>query len=257
MEFHKELKNLAEYIPFRFLIGFLRLMPYEISRRLIIFTFQYIAYGIGIRRKVAERQLNDVFPELDLSRRKEILKKVYRNLALNVVTSFITPDEKLFRMTSFENLENLDEALILNKGVLLVTGHIGDWEAPCRVLPMKGYGLAILVKKQRNTLFDIFNNAIRERQGGRIIYMRNALRGVLAHLNQNHMIGILIDQDAGRRGVLADFLGKPASCWKGAAKIALRYKIPIVPAYALRNPDESLKFTFDKMILNDDWQENE
>jgi KDO2-lipid IV(A) lauroyltransferase len=124
---------------------------------------------------------------------------------------------------------------------------------------MEGFGLAMITKRQRNRLFDAYTNAIRARQGGTIIDMKNALKGVLEHTRHNDLIGILIDQDAGRRGVLADFLGKPASNWKGAAKISLRFKIPIVPGYVIRNADDTLTFRFEQMIDPvgvDDTEEN-
>ena len=48
---------------------------------------------------------------------------------------------------------------------------------------------------------------------------------------------MLGDQDAGREGVLTDFLGLPASTWPGAARLALRTGCPVVPVAILRSPD--------------------
>jgi KDO2-lipid IV(A) lauroyltransferase len=248
MKFKRKLNDWAEYLIFRLAIGFFKLLPYKCSKTLIIFLFDLIGYRIGIRRNVAERQLADVFPDLNNAEKKKIIRNVYRNLALNVVDVYLTTDEELFANSKFENQEYLADALTRNKGLLLITGHFGCWEAPCRILPMAGYGLAMITKKQRNRLFDAYTNAIRERQGGTNIDMKNALKGVLEHTGHNDLIGILIDQDAGRKGVLADFLGKPASNWKGTAKIALRFQIPIVPGYVIRNPDDTLTFRFDKII---------
>ncbi|MBM4400257.1 MAG: lysophospholipid acyltransferase family protein, partial [Candidatus Cloacimonetes bacterium] len=205
-------------------------------------------YRIGIRRKLAERQLRDVFPNLSTTEQKRIIRNVYKIMALNAVDVFLTKDSVLFANSTFENSDYIKEALDRNKGVLLITGHFGNWEAPCRVLPMAGYGLAMITKKQRNTLFDDYTNAIRERQGATIIDMKSALKGVLKHTSHNDLIGILIDQNAGKKGVLVDFLGKPASNWKGTAKIALKYQIPIVPGFVIRSNDGSLIFRFEKMI---------
>jgi len=248
MKLSRKLQNRAEYVAFRFAVEVFRLLPYSLSKAIIIGIFDIIGYNIGVRRELAEQQLMDVFPDLSMTERNKIIRNVYRNMALNVIDIYLLSDKQLFEMSRFENSECLQEALSRKKGVLLITGHFGDWEAPCRMLPMAGYGLAMITKKQRNRLFDDFTNAIRERQGGTIIDMKNALKGVLEHTNHNDLIGILIDQDAGKRGVLVDFLGKPASNWKGTAKIALRYQIPIVPGFVIRNKDESLTFRFEKMI---------
>jgi KDO2-lipid IV(A) lauroyltransferase len=169
-------------------------------------------------------------------------------MALNVADIYFVSDNQLFAKSRFENLEYAQLALEKNKGVLLITGHFGNWEAPFRVLPMAGIGIAAITKKQRNAKFDDYTNRIRERQGGTIIDMKVALRGILEHTAHNDMIGILIDQDAGRRGMLLNFLGKPASNWTGTAKIALKYKIPIVPGFVIRDQDDKLVFRFEEMI---------
>jgi KDO2-lipid IV(A) lauroyltransferase len=248
MKFSRKLNNRIEYILFRLAVGCLKALPYSSSKAFLLWLLDVAGYRIGIRRKVAEQQLTAVFPDLGESEKQKIVRNVYRNMALNVLDIYLTEDKALYANSSFENKEFVEEALERKKGVLLITGHFGNWEAPCRVLPMAGYGLAMITKKQRNTLFDAYTNAIRERQGGTNIDMKNALKGVLEHTGHNDLIGILIDQDAGKRGVLADFLGRPASNWKGTAKIALRFQIPIVPGFVIRNTDDSLTFRFEKMI---------
>jgi KDO2-lipid IV(A) lauroyltransferase len=259
MKVSRKVNNAVEYAAFRSFLFLLKLFPYNLSKIFLLCLFDLVGYKIGFRRKVAELQLNDIFPTLSNEKKQAIIRNVYRNMALNVAEIYLMSDADLFAKTTFVNTEYVYEALERKKGVLLITGHFGDWEAPCRMLPMKGFGLAMITKKQRNNLFDDYTNAIRERQGGKIIDMKNALRGVLEHTGHNDLIGILIDQDAGKRGVLADFLGKPASNWKGTAKIALKFKIPIVSGYVIRNKDESLTFSFDKMIdplLYEDTEEN-
>lgn len=248
MKFSRKMNNRIEYILFRLAVGCLKSLPYSSSKAFLLWLFDVVGYRIGIRRKVAEQQLTAVFPALGEPEKQKIVRNVYRNMALNVLDIYLTDDKALYANSRFENKEFVEEALEREKGVLLITGHFGNWEAPCRVLPMAGYGLAMITKKQRNNLFDTYTNAIRERQGGSNIDMKNALKGVLEHTGHNDLIGILIDQDAGKRGVLADFLGRPASNWKGTAKIALRFQIPIVPGFVIRNVDDSLTFRFEKMI---------
>jgi Kdo2-lipid IVA lauroyltransferase/acyltransferase len=257
MKISRNLQNRIEYILFRGAIGFLKCLPLKLAKALIIGLFNLVGYHMGIRRKLANLQLTEIFPRLNKLEKQHIIKHVYRNMALNVVDVYLRSDEELYANSKFVNKQYLAEALDRKKGVLLMTGHFGSWEAPCRILPMEGYGLAMITKRQRNRLFDAYTNAIRERQGGTIIDMKNALKGVLVHTGHNDLIGILIDQDAGRRGVLADFMGKPASNWKGTAKISLRFKIPIVPGYVIRNSDDTLTFKFEKMIDPLEYDDNE
>jgi len=233
---------------FRAVLGFFQLFPYQTSKAMLIRLFDLVGYRLGIRRSLAEKQLKEIFPDKSPAELQAIIRNVYRHMAVNAAESYLISDEQLFAQTTFEHVDYAEEALALKKGVLLITGHFGNWESPFRMLPMEGWGVAAITKKQRNTLFDAYTNTIRERQNGTIIDMKNALRGVLEHCRHNDFIGILIDQDAGKRGVLADFLGKPCSNWTGTAKIALRYQIPIQPGFVVRNPDDTLTFQFDRML---------
>ncbi len=45
-----------------------------------------------------------------------------------------------------------------------------------------------------------------------------------------------------------DFLGFPASHWKGVAKLSLRYQLPIIPGFIVRTDDDKLRFEFSEML---------
>ncbi len=169
-------------------------------------------------------------------------------MALTTWETFILSDEMLFSRTKIENQEYYHQAMEQKKGALLVTGHFGNWETAARILPMRGISLAMIAKRQRNKYFDNYVNKIRTRHGAKLIFMTNALRPILDAIAKNCLIAILIDQNAGKRGVLSDFLGKPASHWKGAAKIALRFNIPILPAVAIREENDLLIIRLGKVL---------
>ncbi|MDD2331114.1 MAG: lysophospholipid acyltransferase family protein, partial [Candidatus Cloacimonetes bacterium] len=126
-----------------------------------------------------------------------------------------------------------------------------------RVFPHFNIPVSVNTKRQRNDLFDAYTNRIRERLGVSVIDMYKGLREINTRLKNNEMIAILTDQYAGGRGIISDFLGFPATHWKGAAKLSLKLKVPIVVGYALRNEDERIVFTFDSMIYHDCWDDTE
>jgi len=172
---------------------------------------------------------------------------MYRNMALCVQEIFLDSDQTLFSRCTIEGKEYIDQALAKGNGAILATGHFGNWEA-ARIMPLWGIMVAGIAKKQRNRQFDRYTNRIRERNGVCIIDMKNALKGVMEHLRKNEMVVILTDQNAGRNGLMTDFLGYPASHWKGAAKISIRYDVPIVPGYVVRDESDRLIFRFEPMI---------
>lgn len=242
------LLNRLEYYPFRVLVALLRLLPYRCSKAIVVWLFSSVGYGLGIRRDVAEKQLRAVYPQWDESKIKSVLKDVYRQMALNIIDEYLVSDDDLLKKSEIKGKEHLDNALKEGRGVILATAHFGNWEA-ARVLPMVGVPLSVIVKRQRNRLFDDYTNRIRTRSGLRIIDMKRGLKGMMGDLKENRVVAILADQNAGKNGLIMDFLGFPASHWKGVAKISLRYQIPIVPGFVVRNADDSLTFEFHEPII--------
>lgn len=250
------LLNRLEYYPFRALLALLRLLPYRLSKAIVVSLFVGIGYGLGIRREVAKKQLMAVFPEWDEKRLKSVLKDVYRQMAYNIVDEYLVSDEDLLYKSEIVGGEHLRDALAEGKGAILATAHFGNWEA-ARILPLVYIPLSVIVKKQRNTLFDDFTNEIRQRSGLRIIDMRRGLRDMMRDLKEKRVVAILADQNAGKNGLILDFLGYPASHWKGVAKISLRYQIPILPGFVVRKKNGNLSFEFHPPIIEPDLKDEE
>lgn len=245
----KELVNKIEYYSFRAWLAGCKLLPRFVVRYLLISLFHTVGYGIGIRKQIALKQLRQVYPNTPLSELKVILKKMYRNMALTVLEEYLTDDEQLYSMCKISGREYVDEALSLGRGAILATAHFGNWEA-ARILPKAGIPLSVIAKAQRNNLFDTYTNDIRKRCGLKVIDMNKGLRDIIKQLNEGRFVAILMDQNAGKSGLMMDFLGFSASHWKGVAKISLRYGIPIVPGFARRTDDGEIIFEFHKPILH-------
>ena len=64
-------------------------------------------------------------------------------------------------VTTFHNLKILDEALNERKGVLLVSGHFGNWEIIPPALAELGYPIAMYVGRQTNPLTNELQNFTR------------------------------------------------------------------------------------------------
>jgi KDO2-lipid IV(A) lauroyltransferase len=252
----KRIYHYLEYAALRILLFKLRLLPYALSRAFVLCLFRVIGYGFGVRKNLARRQLMKVYPgkpkaEIDL-----ILRKLYRQMGLTVCETWLLREEKLIAGSRVTGDANVREAFALGRGAILATAHFGNWEG-ARILPRFGIPLSVVAKKQHNHFFDRFNNAIREQHGVSVIDVKRGLRDILAHLRKNEMVAILADQNAGKSGLILDFLGFPASHWLGVAKLSLRYKIPIVPGFALRTEQETLDLRFEPMIHHPELEDAE
>jgi len=135
-----------------------------------------------------------------------------------------------------EGLEIIREA-VKEKGCMLVTGHYGSWELFGAAISVKGVPVTYLVKDLKNPYVARIQDRLRERGG--IQYVKDGpvvARGVMRAIRDKRLVGILPDQDARRHGVFVDFLGTPASTYRGPAFFAYRNNVPIIAAFIRRLP---------------------
>lgn len=125
-----------------------------------------------------------------------------------------------------------------NRGVLILTAHIGNWELLITAAAMLGIPVSAVYRPLNPVALDLFFAEIRSRTGARLYPKKNAMRGILQGLRNNEAVGILLDQHAGSSvGMPVDFFGRPASTNAGLALVARRTGAPVVPAFLVREKD--------------------
>jgi KDO2-lipid IV(A) lauroyltransferase len=213
-----------------------------------------MAHALGIRRAVAERNLELAFPERSASERAAILREHYRELGRVCVEYANLPE--LARSTPGEVVaevrgeEHLDGARALGRGVVIVTGHVcnfelaGAWVARSRPLDF-------VVKPLSNPDMERWIRSRRRELGVGQIETGAGMRAVFAALKANRCVAFLADQDARRHGVFVPFFGRLASTPLGPAAIALRRGAPLVVAFARRLADLRLTIEMQSPLVVD------
>jgi KDO2-lipid IV(A) lauroyltransferase len=149
--------------------------------------------------------------------------------------------QELISKVRVEGKEILIEALKKQKGVVLVTAHLGNYEVAAQVVPcLLGLQMASVAKKMRNAWLNRFIHNLRTRFGNKIIYKKGALPEMMQTLRQGAMVAILMDISRRFDGVEVNFFGRRATATPAAALLGLRCKSPIIPAFCHRNPKGNL-----------------
>lgn len=130
-----------------------------------------------------------------------------------------------------EGRENLDRAAGQGRGVLVFTGHFGNWEMLAWPLSRRS-PLWAITRFLDNASLERRLAGLRTRLGVRIIYKDRAARQVLQVLREGQTVIIVIDQNVLRvQAVFVDFFGKLAGTTPALAAFHLRSGAPIVPAF--------------------------
>ena len=207
----------------------------------------------GRDRARARDHLAKAFPDRDQAWRDDTLRRSARHLGTllgEVAWLWSASPSEILARTEFVGLENLIGGLRPDRGAALVTGHCGNWEWLNLGLGAAGVGMTVAARELQDSRFDDLARRLRGRFGG-----ESALRGkgaggkLLQALRMGRVIGLLIDQDIAAPGVYARFFGRPAWTPVGAALLPLRTGCPIVPGFAARRPDGTMRLMFDPPIV--------
>lgn len=226
----KKIRSMIEYIAMRVGIFILRLFPESLIR----FCIGWFVSVIQFRRKVAEENLIRAYPDSTQKWRNAILKKMYFNYGLTAVETYVTPTKKLFPQMEDEEFRVVDEQLKKGKGVLIASGHLGNFEMAGRLMSHK-LPLGVIIRRQHNPYFDAYANAERLKDKVTLIHAGKVLRPILKIMKKDGIVVIMTDQNARHHGYQLDFMGHPASTHIAIAKIAISFDIPVVLAGVSRN----------------------
>jgi KDO2-lipid IV(A) lauroyltransferase len=188
------------------------------------------------------RVFGDVLPEDEIVRIAQAYYAHYARFAVEFLRLPFMSEARRRRFIRVEKMESPLRAHGQGKGVILLTGHFGNWEvstsAGIRQFPqyknLFHFVRRPLKPRWLNTLI-----ARRDRRAGfGTLAKRGSLDAMLELLSRGAIIVFVFDQHAGEHdGVVVDFLGQPAGTFKSLALIALTTGTPVIPASSWREPD--------------------
>ena len=196
----------------------------------------------GIRKRVVERQIAAAFPELSQQDVIELARESYRHLGRSSIeTALLRSIGRDGLDTLVETVEGWDllaDAIARGKGVILVTGHLGNWELGGAYIAMRGIPLDAIGRGMANPLFDEWLNRAREQTGMKVVHDSDAVRRTPRSLRAGRAVAFVADQGVlGLASTFVPFFGRPAKTPRGAAVFALRFGVPVLFVVALRKPN--------------------
>lgn len=146
--------------------------------------------------------------------------------------------ENMREVLVFRNRSAVVQALSTGRPVFLLSGHFGNWESTIAAFGHFGFPLGVIGRELDNPYLHEWIRRSREQTGHKLLLKEGSWDDMTALLQAGGSMGLLCDQDAGKRGVFVDFFGRPASTFKSIALMAIEHKGIIVMGYGVRLPDE-------------------
>ena len=193
---------------------------------------------LRLRRTVIEENLKTAFPNATDSERNRVALAMWRHLFLMVVEIAHAP-RKVHRTNWREHstspqMKEVLSRLIDERPTIMICGHLGNFEMGGYLIALHGFPTHTVARPLDNPYLDRFVNDFRGSTGQYILSKQGSSEEIEALLSKGGTLGLLGDQDAGRRGCWVDFFGKPASTHKAVALFTLSGQVPTVVCASIR-----------------------
>ncbi|MEQ1820887.1 MAG: lysophospholipid acyltransferase family protein [Fimbriimonadaceae bacterium] len=194
------------------------------------------AFKLSKRHRArALENLTRAFPEMAASERLKVAQGVlehFGRVMADFLRSNVRSNEEALASTEVVGREHFDEALKLGRGILLVSGHFGNWERMSHWISASGYPVSVVARDANDPEMNKLVVELRNACGAKVISRGDAVRPILERLRGNELVGILPDQNSGE--IFVPFFGHLCGTVKGPGTLALRTKSPVIPVYCVR-----------------------
>ncbi|MFH1228609.1 MAG: lysophospholipid acyltransferase family protein [Planctomycetota bacterium] len=238
----------------RLLSAVLQRLPLSLSMLLGEWLGIFAYFAVPSRRRTALNNLRlSLGNEKSQAELNRIAWEMAKNIGKNTIEFFrlpmITP-KNIDNYVEFKGLENLQEALKLNRGAFMLTAHFGNWELALAAMVVKGYSMSLVTKYLKNEMLNQFWLESRRKLGINVFYREGSLKEIIRALKANGLMGFVLDQNTKREeGVFVNFFGRPACTIPSLAVLSQRLETPVVPTFIIRKPNGRHCLTFGKHLM--------
>jgi KDO2-lipid IV(A) lauroyltransferase len=187
--------------------------------------------------------LRALFPDEDdraLERRSLQTLRAYARDVIDFLRALDVPDDELPELFDIrpEDVRLFQELLSRGRGIILVTGHYGNWElGGVHLRSMFDLPLTIVAMAEANPEVNRLRREIRERLGADTIEVRQSLDTALQirrQLGENRVVAMLMDRHLGRDRVEVSLLGRRAWFLRTPALMSYLTGAPLLPCFIER-----------------------
>lgn len=197
-----------------------------------------LVYGYKFDRKHRDRAITNIllaFPEKTHDEAQQLALETFRHFG-RVMGDFLRSpqrtDEEVLSSVEPRSLEPYLSANAKGKGVLGITGHMGNFERLAHWYQAHGYHMSVVARDANDQGLQQQVANIRGGRGLAMMSRGNSARAILQKIKNKETVGILPDQNSDECYV--PFFGKPCGTVLGPAVLHLRTGAPLVPGYCLR-----------------------
>ncbi|MFO7155548.1 MAG: lipid A biosynthesis acyltransferase [Pseudomonadota bacterium] len=215
-------------------------IPFSLALRLGKWGGRLAFHLFGRERRLALSHLALAFPEWSETERRAVARRMFESLGISAMELAqlrkLDPVlEDYVRLP--KEAEDLLHRIRRGCGVVMVTGHLGNWELLFRRCLRAGFDAYAVGKESHDPRFTALMERIRG--ADRVIWRGapGAARQMLQVFRKDGYLSLLIDQDTKVQGLFVPFFGRLAHTPRAAADLALRAGASVAAIFIRRLPE--------------------
>ncbi len=244
---------LLQYIFINFLFIILKILPLNISKKLLASIFRLFG-KLTSAHKTAIKNCTFVFPNFTKERIKKTIDKSWNNIGETVCE--LLKLEELFnkdqiKIKGLKNIENLKNR---NSQAIFISIHQSNWEVLVPMLDRLDIKIGGIYRHINNIFLDklilnIRKNLLKSKNNFYTPKGKKSAKDIIHAVSNNFSIVLLVDQKDSS-GESISFFNKNVKTQIGFLKVARKFNLPIIPIQNTRLNNGDIELSFHKPIFH-------
>ncbi len=244
----------------RFFYGILycfSLLPMWLLYAFSAVIYFLLNYLIGYRRKIIKENLKNSFPEKSETEIKKIQKLFYKNFAdylVETLKSFSISQKELDQRHTYSGLEVFEECKNEGKDIILMAGHIFNWEWFIGLVKyLRTKETLAVYHKIRNPFWNERINNIRSKFGTTALDMKETGRFMMKAENKGEKTYLFVADQSPKKSMVKhsiQFLNQETPVFAGFDKIAVRKGMAVVFCKTIKTKQGFYHTEFERILPN-------
>ncbi|MFD2174549.1 lysophospholipid acyltransferase family protein [Rhodobacter lacus] len=224
----------------RLMIGAVKRVPYRARVRIFGWLTGYVIAPLAgfITKGVKNLQL--IFPQMPRAEARALARRVAINFGKTTIENYSKEElSEVLRHCRIDGpgLADFKAALAEGRGVMVVSGHLGNYETLRVAIHNMGYPVAALYRPAKNPYFNAhYKTTMESLTGPGFDQGRRGVMAFVRHVQKGGVAAMLFDVRATRYGDV-EFFGHPAPTSPFPAEISLKTGALLLPVFCHRCED--------------------
>lgn len=209
-------------------------LPFFVLYGISDFAYFIIYRVVGYRKKVVFENIRNSFPTKTEEEINQIARDFYKHIAdlfIEFLKGYSISKEEISERVKILNLDVIKNYTDKNQSIVIVTGHISNWEWLLHPLNLTGIPMDIVYQKLSSPLFDKLTLFIRSRFSiSPLIEKNDTLRKTVDRKDITRALVLGSDQSPQnwKSAYWTRFLNQDSGFFTGTERIARKYDYPVI-----------------------------